>query len=113
MADFEFYALNYLGTAIPNNEAFNSVVTNAKAYVDSLIVHWENIDNPFVRKGYNNAICSVAEVMYQNRRGTKQSESVGNHSVSYKTTTSAEANNEMLSKAKMHLSRVGLLYGGL
>lgn len=118
MTDFEFYALNYRGAVIPDEQAFSQVITDATAFVDALISHREYLAYGENMTKYQNAVCSVAEEMYnaQTVDNSKEvaSESVGNHSKSYVTRsrTVDERQTAMRSKAKMHLVHTGLLYRG-
>lgn len=119
MADFEFYALNYKGSVIPNDEAFESAVVEAKAYVDALITDRSNLRYAFVEEAYKMAICAAADEIYKantaDEGGVLVSESVGNHSKSYKDTalTMQERSTAKNSKVRMFLANTGLLYRGI
>ena len=64
------------------------------------------------------ATCAVAEVIYNQANDDTPvvtSESVGNHSKSYtkKMVSTADREAEKAKKARLYLSRTGLLYRGL
>lgn len=119
MADFNFYALNYKGSAIPDENAFESAVVEAQAYVDALITDRTNLRYDFVTEAYNKAICAAADEIYKantiDEGGVLLSESVGNHSKSYKDTakSSQERNKSKYDKVRMYLANTGLLYRGI
>lgn len=116
MADvtFEWYTNTFKGNVIPNEDAFNGVITEAEAYI-KYITRRKITEATEETK---NATCAVAEVIYnqaQDHAPTVSSESVGNHSKSYtnKTVSTAEREAEKARKARLYLSGTGLLYGGL
>lgn len=117
MADFEFYALNYKGSVIPNEKAFESAVVEAQAYVDALITDRSNLRYDFVQEAYNKAICAAADEIYQqvsvDKGRNKVSESVGNHSITYATATSEERSRNLGKRVRLFLANTGLLYRGI
>ena len=110
----EWYSNTFKGTTIPDAGAFDGVIIEAEAYIN-------NITRGQISKATDeikNAICAVAEVIYNQAHDSApviSGESVGNHSKSYttKTVTTAEREAEKARKARLYLSRTGLLYGGL
>lgn len=116
MADvtYDWYKGTFKGQTIPDTAAFDGVIIEAEAYIK------------YITRGkiteatgdVKNAICAVAEVIYNQAHDgapAVSSESVGNHSKSYttKTISTAEREAEKARKARLYLSRTGLLYGGL
>ena len=114
---FSFYISTYGGKVIPDEEAFGSVFHKAPALVDALAVNREPLQYATVREKYNMAVCAAAESIYQGIQAENnniQSESVGNHSVSYRTTKKEqEYRADAVKNAKLFLSGTGLMYGGL
>lgn len=117
MADvtFEWYAGAFGGVTIPDEDSFKSVIMEAEAYIEN-ITRGRTAEN--AGDAVKKAICSVAEVIYNQAHdndATVSSESVGNHSKSYtkKTVSTAEREAEKARKARLYLSRTGLLYGGM
>lgn len=117
--DYEFYALEYHGDVIPDEQSFKKTVIEATAFVDSFIINKEfvNIGDNLIK--YRNVVCSVADEIYKQTTldeiPQKQSESVGNHSVSYSSSSKSYAERESIkySKVKTYLAGTGLLYRGL
>lgn len=114
---YGFYVEEYNGIVIPNVTAFKSVINEAAAYVDSFVLNRDNLKYESVDRRYKMAICAAADVLYQAATvgtGTqKQSESVGNHSVSYSIKTAAEYDSEKHSKVMTYLYGTGLMYSAL
>lgn len=111
---FEFYIENYAGSVIPNVTEFKRVLTEAQAFVDTLVLCRDNLIHEQVENKYKSAVCAVAEVLHKAENDKQvQSESVGNHSVSFKVRTQADYSAEMHRKAMLHLSGTGLCYGGM
>lgn len=111
---YEWYTNTFKGKAIPNADAFDGVIAEAEAYIDYITRGKITEPSDEVKK----ATCAVAEVIHaqaQDGAPTVSSESVGNHSKSYtqKTISTAEREAEKARKARLYLSRTGLLYGGL
>lgn len=117
--DYEFYALEYRGNVIPNEQFFKSAVIEATAFVDSVIFNKEFINIGDNLTKYYNAVCSVADEIYKqttlDETPQKQSESVGKHSISYSISSKSRAERESIkySKVRMYLTGTGLLYRGL
>lgn len=117
--DFEYYALEFKGAEIPNEKAFDAAAVEATAFVDSIVSNREYISVGDNLSKYRNAICAVAEEIYKqityDEGQQKQSESVGNHSVSYSSGAKSSAEREQTKhrKARMYLAGTGLLYRGL
>ena len=114
---FSFYISTYGGKVIPDEEAFGSVFHKAQALVDALAVNREPLQYATVREKYKMAVCAAAESIYQGiqtENNNIQSESVGNHSVSYRAPkTEQEYRADAVKNAKIFLSGTGLMYGGL
>lgn len=111
---YEWYADTFIGGTIPSFEEFQRVLPEAEAYIDNITRGRITEATEAVKK----ATCAVAEVIYKQAHDDAQtvtSESVGNHSVSYanKTKSAEEREAEKARKAKLYLSRTGLLYGGM
>lgn len=119
MPDYEYYALNFKGTVIDSEVKFNSVIVEATAFVDSMIGNRKNLEYGSVMIKYQNAVCAVAEEIYKQNTfdegQQKQSESVGNHSVSYCAVSKSFAEREQIKqrRARMFLAGTGLLYRGI
>lgn len=117
--DYEYYALKFNGTAIDSEVKFNSVIVEATAFVDSMIGSRSNLEHNSVLTKYQNAVCAVAEEIYKQNTfdegQQKQSESVGNHSVSFSNASKSYAEREQMKqrKAIMFLTGTGLLYRGI
>lgn len=119
--DYKYYTEQFGGAAIPETE-FATYALQASRKVDSLTLYRiQNNDNP---KGYvvdskvKNAVCAVADVIYQNdkqeqKRGDIASETVGRHSVTYNVDKPGEKerllNSKINSVAVSHLATTGLL----
>lgn len=117
--DYEFYALEYCGDVIPDEQSFKSAVIEATAFVDSVVFNKEFINNGDNLTKYYNAVCAVADEIYKqttlDETPQKQSESIGNHSISYSISSKSCTEREGIkySKARMYLAGTGLLYRGL
>lgn len=111
---FVFYIENYKGSIIPNVTEFKRVLTEAQAYVDTLVLCRDNLAHEAVENKYKSAVCAVAEVIFNSSKDKQvQSESVGNHSVSYRVKTQSEYTAEMKRKAMLYLAGTGLCYSAL
>ena len=117
--NYEYYALEYMGAVIPDEKSFNATVIEATAFVDSVISNRAYIAIGDNLNKYRNAICAVAEEIYKqvtfDEGQQKQSESVGDHSVSYSTGSKSFAEREQIkhNKVRVYLVGTGLLYRGL
>lgn len=117
--DYEFYALEYLGAVIPDEQSFSAAVIEAAAFVDAVITNKEPLSLSDNVAKYRNAVCAAAEEIYKqtvsDEAPQKQSESVGNHSVSYSNSSKSYEERERIkhSRVRAHLAGTGLLYGGL
>lgn len=117
--NYEYYALNYMGAVIPDESSYNTTVVEATAFVDSLIGNKEYIEVGDNLSKYRNAVCAVAEEIYKqityDEGQQKQSESVGNHSVSYSSASKTYTEREQIKhrKARTFLAGTGMLYRGL
>ena len=119
--DFVYYRGDFHGNIINDARDFSAIVIEAKAFVDAMTrsdrEEYLTIDR--IKAAYLDAICSVAEEIYKQRTidegKQKQSESVGNHSVSYSVNakSSEDRENSKHRKARTFLTGTGLLYRGL
>ena len=118
-ADYDFYATEYIGSAIPDT-AFEGVERAASAFID-YITHNRIVmaDLPdTIQRKVKLAVCAVAETCYKQMNDEApavSSETVGNHSKSYAVVKKGfdERQREKLVSAKTYLHGTGLLYGGL
>lgn len=110
--DYNFYKEIFKGAVIPDEATFNSSVNEAIAYIDRFTRGKCN-NLASIPDGVNMAVCAVAEVIHKESNSTITSESVGNHSRTYAVTTQADREREKIRKARIFLSRTGLLYGGM
>ena len=111
---FEWYTTAFPGGAIKDAERFASVLPEAEAYIQYITGGKATEATDEVKR----ATCAVAEVIFnqaQNDAQTVSSESVGNHSKTYtkQQKSAAEWEAEKARKARLYLSRTGLLYRGL
>lgn len=112
---YAFYIEEYKGSVIMSVTEWNGVFNDAEAYVDSLCPNRENLRYADAERKYKMAVCAAAESMCEARRAQtqKQSETVGNHSVSYKTKSAAEYSAEMRRRVCNFLCGTGLMYSAL
>ena len=110
--DYNFYKEIFKGAVIPDETAFNSSVNEAIAYIENLTRGKCNKLAPNY-DSVNMAVCAVAEIIYNESKSTVTSESVGNHSKTYAVTSQADRERDKYRKARIYLSRTGLLYGGM
>lgn len=111
---YDWYEKTFPHGVITDDDAFDSVLTEATEYVVSITRGRANPEDEQVKK----AICAVAEVIYkqcQDESAVVSSESVGNHSKSYtkQAKSVADREAEKARKASLYLSCTGLLYRGL
>lgn len=113
--DFKYYVEVFRSGVILNESTFNTVINEANAYINLLTRG--NITD--VTDEVKNAICGVCDVIYNRKLHDEiniiSSESLGNHSVSYKCDkiTTQERKKQMLDVAKLYLANTGLLYRGM
>ena len=114
---WSFYVENFQGRLLPDEE-FYRIAIEARAFVDSIVSNRENLEIKSIADKYGNAICAVAEEIYKQETDEsgerKQSESVGDHSVSFAKVSISAAEREQIKhqKARMYLVGTGLLYRG-
>lgn len=111
---FDWYKSTFPSGKIPSFEDFATVIIEAEAYIDDITRGKITEATDEVKK----AACAVAEVIYKQAHDEEakvNSESVGNHSKTYvnKIESTAEREAEKARKARLYLSRTGLLYRGL
>lgn len=116
--EYEFYKMQYNGIVIPDEQTFKAAVIEAAAYVDTLVTNKAVLGFGNNKTKYQYAVCAVAEEIYkqaENDKQQKQSESVGNHSVSYSqvSKTMEEYERAKYNRAAVFLSGTGLMYRGL
>lgn len=110
MTDYNYYVDNYKGNVIPDRETFDRLAVEATAYVDTLVTDREPLQYDNINAKYNTAVCAVIEVMYSQASANGiSSESVGNHSITYSSTS--ELNKMRYDKAKIYLRGTGLMSG--
>lgn len=115
---YQFYVEEYHGK-ITDQNSFERLCLSAQAYVDTMITSSENLRYEPIEKKYKMAICAVTDCLYSEEKAAEQSikasESVGDHSVSYRDTrkTSEEYSSEARRKALLYLSGTGLCYSAL
>lgn len=109
---YGFYTNEYGGDLIPSNK-FKRLSIRASAYINSIT--FNRIDKELVSKDVCFATCAIADTMYKIERdgGIKSSESVGNHSVTYKTNGNSREEKILYKIAKTYLVHTGLLYRGV
>lgn len=124
-ADYSYYTESFYGDMIPEND-FNKYASRASDYIDrvtmnraaSYVVLHPNDES--VKK----AVCACAEQYYvlsfvraaaASSDGEIASESVGSHSVSYRSRaeTAAALEAEIKKQAESYLTATGLLYRGI
>lgn len=106
-ADYTYYAGTYKGTRIPTT-SFDAVALKASAYIDMITGNRAKDISP-VSNAIKNAMCAVADSMYEARSASNgiASETVGDYSVSYKS--NSESENDLYDAAYLFLYPTGLL----
>jgi hypothetical protein len=108
--DFKYYNEVFQSGVITDRDTFNTVITEANALIKQA-THGRITQ---VTEDIQNAICSVCDVLVQrNNASSISSESLGNHSVSYQTTTTNEWQSKINNSIHLYLADTGLLYRGL
>lgn len=113
---YSFYVEEYKGTLIKTVTDFNNVNVEATAYVDNLVQNRDLLNVESVKRRYRFAICAAADVIFEESKAAtsqKQSESVGNHSVTYRTKSTEEYSTEKRKKVMTYLLGTGLLYSAM
>lgn len=118
-ATYEFYVQTYKGNLL-STEDFDNLSPEASAYVDlvtfdqaSTVVD-TGTDTTTIEK-IEKATCAIAEELYRqglSLNGAISSESVGQHSVSYKQMSQKDGEAKKYRLAKLWLASSGLMYGG-
>jgi hypothetical protein len=118
--DFTFYSDEYLGSKISIDE-FDSYALQASARIDQLTfdrtaaIIEDGTDTDTVNK-IQLATCAVAdELLTQSKNGSNgqiQSESVGQHSVTYALDSTRSNAHQLRNAAKLFLSGTGLMFPG-
>ncbi len=115
---YQFYVEEYHGNNIDKN-TFDRLCVEAEAYVDALITNPENLKYGQIDRKRKLAVCAAVDCLYRQetveKQNSKASESVGDHSVSYRDMrkTSEEYSSELRRKAMLYLSGTGLCYSAL
>ncbi len=115
---YQFYVEEYHGNYIEKN-IFDRLCVEAEAYVNALIANPENLRYEQIDRKRKLAVCAAVDCLYRQETAEKQnskaSESVGDHSVTYRDTrkTSEEYSSELRRKAMLYLSGTGLCYSAL
>lgn len=114
-ADYTFYTVTYGGTEITSAE-FTRLMNQASAYIDAVTFDRaaaeEDVDAITKIKF---AACAVAETLKKyDEGGDIQSERVGNHTVTYASTPTAQLSIEakITRAAKAFLGNTDLMYRG-
>lgn len=118
-ATFDYYVNDFLGDVL-SVETFDKAALRASDYIDQLTMG--NAASYTADDAVKKACCAVAEMMYgaSNVRasmanGEIASETVGSHSVSYRSgaEVSAAYDAEIRKAATAYLANTGLLYRGV
>ena len=120
-ADYSFYTNNFCGKVIPAAE-FDYYAIKASKYIDS--VTFDRITPDLVSEDVRMACCDVAEIYYTVAGSSANaalsgiaSESVGDHSVTYVTTSNSETakipDKKLYDAVKLWLGNTGLMYRGV
>lgn len=120
-ASFEYYRDKYFGSVIQDQEDFKKFSTRASHFLDYYTRNkakdfpdLEELQLACCAIAEKFAVLDVANVRASASGGEIQSETVGSHSVTYKTGAelSASVRSEMAAIAKQYLAHTGLLYRG-
>lgn len=115
---YQFYVEEYHGNNI-DQTTFDRLCVEAEAYVNALITNPENLKYEQIDRKRRLAVCAAVDCLYAEKETAEQSikasESVGDHSVSYRDTrkTSDEYSSELRRKVMLYLSGTGLCYSAL
>lgn len=110
--DYNFYKDDYGGTLVPPN-LFKRLKNKAFYYLKQITL------NRCIGTEFNMevklALCEMIDKLYkfENDGGVKTSESVGNHSVSFKVEDDATLEKELYKIAAIYLADTGLLFRGV
>ena len=115
-ADFEFYVTEYCGNQI-DGDSFPRLSMRASEFIDYVTMNKasKDPDSDKVKR----CCCALAEQLATleaaNDTGTIASESVGSHSVSYRSTAEVNAsiNVRLMQTARRYLASTGMLYRGI
>ena len=106
--DYSYYQFEYKG-AILDSDAFYSALPKAKAYISAIT--FGRADNSCDKRVLN-AVCAVAEDMYESAASNISSETVGDLSITYANRTTEQDSRRRYDLARMFLANTGLLYRG-
>lgn len=118
-ATYAFYVNSFLGDILTVDN-FNKAATRASDYIDALTMN--KARDYTADDAVQRACCAIAELMQSKdvakasaASGEIASESVGSHSVSYRSgaEVSAAIDAEISKTATMYLANTGLLYRGV
>ncbi len=115
---YQFYIEEYHGNYIEKN-TFDRLCVEAEAYVEALIINPENLKYEQIDRKRKLAVCAAVDCLYAEEKTAEQSvkasESVGDHSISYRDIrkTSDEYSSELRRKVMFYLSSTGLCYSAL
>ena len=109
-ADFEYYNTTYMGNSISEAD-FPRLALRAGEYIDYMTMGKAAYSTS---EAIQKCCCALAEQIQISEKGAndKQSESVGDYSVTYKSDISAMAQAEMANIVRRYLLATGLLYRG-
>lgn len=115
---YQFYIEEYHG-AISDKSTFDRLCVEAEAYVDAYITNPENLKYEQIDRKRKLAVCAAVDCLYSQeadrQNNAKASESVGDHSISFRDTrrTTEEYSSELRRKISVYLSGTGLCYSAL
>lgn len=115
---FQFYIEEYHGTITEQN-VFERLRIEAEAYVDALIANPENLQYKQIDRKRRLAVCAAVDCLYSAERAKEDSkvasESVGDHSISYRDlrSSSSDLKAKINSKIMMYLAGTGLCYSAM
>ena len=99
MADYDFYTGCYLGSVVPE-KAFPQLAAQAQQYLERLKCIYKVESSG--AEAEKMAVCAIAETLWNRRKRTVNSASVGNVSVRY-TQPSISLQRELYEKAAIYL----------
>ena len=118
-SDFEFYIETFHGSVFKDVSEFTAAEVKASAFVDNFILNPEALKIHASAERCRFAICAVAELVYNETKSATdtdlqiESETVGNHSVTYSVKSYDEIQKEKRNTALTYLRGTGPLYSAL
>lgn len=110
--NYNFYTNDFGGTVVPPN-LFSKFKIKAFYYLKQITFN-RCVDKKFEIE-VKFALCEMIEKLYKYEKdgGIKTSESVGNHSVSFKVKEDSSLEKEIYKVANIYLADTGLLFRGV